>query len=346
MLDIATMDKVDRQGMYKIYDRWPQIARESYNSVRDPIDYKDIDHIVFAGMGGSGAIGDLFSSILSKTDVHVTLVKGYVLPKTVDSNTLVIPVSVSGNTAETLSVLESAINLDCKIISFSSGGKLEHFCKKNNLEYRNVKRTHSPRTSFASYVYSILGTLNSIVPIQKSDILESIASLDELSLKINSSNLSETNFSLMLANWISGIPMIYYPHGLQAAAIRFKNSLQENAKMHAMAEDVIESCHNGIVSWEVASNVVPILLRGENDFTKTKERWEILKQYFEQNHIHYKEINSISGNILAKLVCFIYFLDYATIYRAILSNVDPTPVASIDFIKSRLNSTDNFSDRF
>ena len=48
---------------------------------------------------------------------------------------------------------------------------------------------------------------------------------------------------------MKGIPVIYYPVGLQAAAIRFKNSLQENAKSHAISEDVIEACHNGIVSW-------------------------------------------------------------------------------------------------
>ena len=65
-------------------------------------------------MGGSGAIGDLFSAILSKTDIHVSLVKGYLLPKTVDKNTLVIVTSVSGNTDETLTVLESTKKINCK----------------------------------------------------------------------------------------------------------------------------------------------------------------------------------------------------------------------------------------
>ena len=33
---------------------------------------------------------------------------------------------------------------------------------------------------------------------------------------------------------------MYYPWGLQSAAIRFKNSLQENSKIHVITEDVIE----------------------------------------------------------------------------------------------------------
>jgi len=32
----------------------------------------------------------------------------------------------------------------------------------------------------------------------------------------------------------------------------------------------------------------------------------------------------------------IYLLDYATIYRAVMSGVDPTPVESIDFVKNRV----------
>ncbi len=336
LLDISIMDKVDKQGMYKIYDIWPQIAADSYNKKHNPVDYKNIDHIVFAGMGGSGAIGDLFSSILSKTNIHVSLVKGYILPKTVDANTLVITVSVSGNTVETLTVLDSASKLDCKLIAFSSGGKMERYCKKNHIEYRNIPKIHSPRVSFISYIYSILGTLNSIIPISKQDIAESIAELTKISKQISSSNLSKTNPSLNIAEWLSGIPLIYYPWGLQAAAVRFKNSLQENAKSHATIEDVIEASHNSIVSWENPSSVKPILLQGKDDYVKTKERWNILKDYFAQNNIDYKEIISVKGSILTKLVCLIYLLDYASIYYAVISGLDPSPVKSIDFVKERL----------
>lgn len=336
MFDISAMDKIDKNQMYKIYDKWPELAKDYYDKKLIQIDYKNIDHIVFAGMGGSGAIGDLFSSVLSKTDTHVTLVKGYVLPKTVDSKTLVVTVSVSGNTVETLTVLNSAKKLDCKLIAFASGGKMERFCKKYNINFQNIEMIHSPRTSFINYVYSILYTLNSIVPINKHDISESINKLTKISKQINSSNLTKNNPSLTLAKWLSGIPLIYYPWGLQAAAIRFKSCLQENAKSHAMMEDVIEASHNGIVSWERASNVKPILLQGRDDYAKTKERWAILKEYFNNNNIEYREVKSVNGSILTKLICLIYLLDYASIYYAILKQTDPTPVKSIDYIKKRL----------
>jgi len=332
-----TLKKFDKEGLYKVYDIWPQISKESYESDLKPVDFKDIDHIVFAGMGGSGAIGDLFSAILSKTGIHVNVVKGYLLPKTVDENTLVIAISISGNTRETLSILESAQKSNCKKIAFSSGGKIDSYSEKNGIEFRKIPELHSPRASFSGYVYSILKVLNSIIPVEKNDILESLEQLEKTSQKINSNNLTETNPSLELAEWISGIPLIYYPFGLQAAAIRFKNSMQENAKSHVMAEDVIEACHNGIVSWEKSSNVQPILLQGTDDYIKTKERWTILKEYFKQNNIDFREVFSVKGNILSKLINLIYFFDYASIFNAITKQIDPSPIKSIDFVKSKLD---------
>ena len=75
MLDKEILEKYDPMGMHKVYDKWPQIVKDAYELDLEPIDFKDIDHVVFSGMGGSGTIGDLFSSILSKTNIHTTVVK-------------------------------------------------------------------------------------------------------------------------------------------------------------------------------------------------------------------------------------------------------------------------------
>lgn len=338
MLDLPTLEKYDSQKMYRIYDKWPEIARKSFESNQDSIHFENINHIVFAGMGGSGAIGDVFSSILSKTKIHVNVVKGYVLPQTVDSNTLVITISVSGNTAETLSVLESAHKIKCKIIAFCSGGIIQEYCTKNNIQYRIIPQYHSPRASFTAYLYTILNVLQHTLQIKQEDIIESIIELEKLGKKINASNLTDENPAINMAKWICGIPIIYYPVGLQSASVRFKNSLSENAKLHAIIEDVIEASHNGIMSWRRKSIVHPILIEGQDDHIKTKERWKILKEFFEQNEIEYKEIISVKGSILSKIINLIYFLDYTTIYKAVLDKIDPTPVKSIDFVKKRLTT--------
>ena len=99
-------------------------------------------------------------------------------------------------------------------------------------------------------------------------------------------------------------------------------------------KDCYEACHNEIVSWERPGNVRPILIEGQDDHITTKEKWQILKEYFGTKKIDYKEVFSVSGNILTKLINLIYLLDYASIYLAVKERVDPSPVYSIDFVKS------------
>jgi len=337
-MDISTIERYDLQKMYKIYDNWPELARKQYEEEKVKVDFGKFSHVVFAGMGGSGAIGDIFAAILSKTDTHVEVIKGYLLPKTVNSNSLVVITSVSGNTDETVNILKSAAKINCKLIAFSSGGKIEEFCKKNAINYKKIPIIHSPRASFPLFLYGILNVLEPFLPIKKEDIITSINNLEKQKEKISSMNLNDKNPSISLAKWISSTPIIYYPWGLQASAIRFKNSLQENVKLHAITEDVIESCHNGIVAWDEPSNIQPILIQGDKDYFKTKERWNVLKEFFSLKEIKYYEVINNDENILSKLMNLIYFLDYTTIYKAVMLKRDPTPVEPINFIKRKLDT--------
>ena len=336
-MKISDIRRYDSKRMYEPYENWPEIAEENYfYKDLQKVQFKNIDHIVFAGVGGSGTIGDVISSILSKNDIHVNVVKGYLLPKTVDRNTLIVTTSVSGNSKEALTILQNSKKSRGKFIAFSSGGKMKKYSIKNKICHYEVPEIHSPRASFSCYLYSILNVLEDVIPVKKQDVKESISLLRKTKKEISLTNLTNSNRALSLAKWISGFPIIYYPWGLHSAAIRFKNSLQENAKIHVFAEDVIESSHNGIVAWEKRSKIKPILITGKDDYIKTKERWNIIKEFFNLNKIEYKEVNSPSGSILTKLVNLIYLLDYSSIYSAVLSKTDPTPVKPIEFIKSRI----------
>ena len=336
-MEISDIQKYDSKKMYEAYDRWPEISQENYFFKDLPkIQFKNIDHIVFAGVGGSGTIGDVISSILSKNDIHVNVVKGYLLPKTVDSNTLVITTSVSGNSKESLTILRNVKKSKGKFLAFSSGGEMKKYSIKNKIPYYEIPEIHSPRASFPCYLYSILNALEDVISVKKQDVKESISELKKTKKKISTDNLTNSNPALSLAKWVSDFPIIYYPWGLHSAAIRFKNSLQENAKTHVFAEDIIESSHNGIVAWEKRSKIKPILLMGKDDYVKTKERWQFVKEFFNLKKIQYKEVHSLNGSILTKLVNLIYLLDYSSIYLAVLSKTDPTPVKPIEFIKSRI----------
>ena len=335
-MDIHEIQKFDPQKMYLVYDKWPTLARDAYEKEFSKMKFEGIDHVVIAGMGGSGAIGDIIAAILSRENFHVSTVKGYLLPKTVDAKTLVIAISISGNTKETLSILDYKSKSEAKFVAISSGGNMEKKCKENSITHYNISMNHSPRASFGIFLYSILNIFGDALPIQKSEVVESLEKMEKLQMNINSNMLNEKNPSLNLAKKINSNPLIYYPDGLKAAAIRFKNSLQENTKIHTSIEDVIEASHNSISTWENNNNFKPILLQGVDDYLKTKERWKIVKEYFKSKNIEYEEVFSVDGNIISKLVCLIYLLDYTSIYLAVLSKIDPSPVDAIDFIKKRM----------
>ena len=335
-MNIEDIQKFDPQKMYQTYDDWSTYAKNALEKEFSKVQFKDVDHVVLAGMGGSGAIGDIISAILSRENIHVSNVKGYLLPKTVDKRTLVIATSISGNTKETLSILDYKSKSDAEFVAISSGGVMKEKCFNNSITHYDIPMIHSPRASFGVFLYSILNIFEDVLPIEKAEVSESIQKMNELEKKINSKNLSQENPALSLAKNINSSPLIYYPDGLKAAAIRFKNSLQENAKIHASIEDVIEASHNSISTWENENNLKPILLQGTDDFLKTKERWEIIKEYFSTKNIDFEEVYSVEGNIISKLVCLIYLLDYTSIYLAVLSKTDPSPVDAIDFVKKKL----------
>lgn len=326
--------KFDISGICKAYDRWPDIAEEVYEKDSyEILDFKNIKHVAFAGMGGSGSVGEIFSSILSESGIHTSVIKSHLLPKTINDETLVVITSNSGNTDESLSIIQEAKKKNIKIITYSSGGQIKEFCNNNQIKFQYVEKIHSPRTSLSSMLYTMLKTLGPQFDISKTEIRNSINQMKKTREQINSSQLNDNNPSIRLAEWISGIPVIYYPQGLKAAAIRFKNSLQENSKIHVIAEEVLEVCHNGIMSWEGTTDMKCILIRGADDHFKTKARLEIIKQYFKEKNIAFYEVNSVSGELLSKIINLVFQLDYCSIYHAIINQIDPSPLESIKFIR-------------
>ena len=183
-MDIRDIQEFDPQKMYQTYDNWSTYSEDAFKKEFSKMQLQDIDHVVLAGMGGSGAIGDIISAILSREDIHVSNVKGYLLPKTVDKRTLVITTSISGNTKETLSILDYKPKSDARFVAISSGGIMKEKCLKNSITHYDIPMIHSPRASFAAFLYSILNIFEDVLPIQKNEVFESLEKMKELQKKM------------------------------------------------------------------------------------------------------------------------------------------------------------------
>lgn len=318
----------ETQLMINTYDKWPEYSEDSYKN-SEPLDLAS-DKIIFCGMGGSGIAFDIISSLIP--DKEIIINKGYFLPKDT-SNSLIVVNSASGNSIETITALKSATKSKNKVIAFSSGGKIESFCSKNKITYVKYPLMSSPRASLPFSLYTLLGTLSESLGIKKTMITDSIKALQESRKKIHD---KKNNPVLNLAKFIKGYPICYYSSNLFPVALRFRQDFQENCKKFAAVEEVVESCHNSINSWENPAGLSPILLRGNSDHKLIKNRFEVWKEYFESRNIECKELCSSKGGMLSQFMSLIYEMSTSTIYYAIQDGTDPTLLEAIDFVKARV----------
>src|SRR3954452_19358882 len=79
--------------------------------------------VVIAGMGGSGVSGDVLAAVLGPgCPVPVVTVRDYVLPGWVGAMDLLIAVSCSGGTEETLELVDEGIRRGVRVLGVGSPG--------------------------------------------------------------------------------------------------------------------------------------------------------------------------------------------------------------------------------
>jgi len=93
------------------------------------------ENIIICGMGGSALPGDI---LVTLRPLDVFSYKSYQLPPQAGNESLIICISYSGNTEETLSSFKEAANRKLPLISITTGGKLAELSKKYDLALVNI----------------------------------------------------------------------------------------------------------------------------------------------------------------------------------------------------------------
>lgn len=344
MLSPSEVKKVDKSGLYKIYESWPELCKKAYETEVNVPDASNIEKIIYAGMGGSATPGDIFQDWLKDNiDIPFYVVKDYHLPKFAGNDTLVIAVSCSGNTEEILSVVRESLKARCKIATISSGGLLEKISLKYNIPYNKIVLTLLSRASFPQIFYVAIKIIASFGFIKglEDQIPKSIMVVKDISKHISIEEPIGKNLSKKIATqFYDSLPLIYGSNLNRAVAIRFKNVLNENAKMHAIVDVMPELCHNEIVAWEGIKNkpLKPIFLRYKGEPPEVKARFEIFKELIEDTGFNVFEVWSKGNGCLSKIISLLYMLDFSSLYMAVLRGFDPSPTVNIEKMKNRLKS--------
>ena len=208
--------------------------------------------VVVAGMGGSAIGGDLVLAAQLALPVPAAVVRGYELPAWVGPSTLVVAVSYSGNTEETLACVEAALARGCTPLCVASGGRLAALAAERGLPLVTVPPGLQPRAAVGYLAMPLLAALErlELVPSAEKDVEEAAAVVREMTALLAPTEDEGCNLAKDLARRLHGHVPLVYGAGLSApAARRWKTQLNENAKAMAFWAELPELDHNEIEAW-------------------------------------------------------------------------------------------------
>ncbi|GAB4374000.1 MAG: bifunctional phosphoglucose/phosphomannose isomerase [Calditrichia bacterium] len=304
-----------------------------------------INQVILLGMGGSAIAGDLLSAYLQwELPIPFIVNRNYSLPKYVDSRSLVLACSYSGNTEETLYALQETLERGATIIALTSNGKLKDLALKNQLPLIEIPGGLPPRQALGYMFFPLLYLLQhaGFIDPRDNEIKETIDVLNTLRENNEPRNTHRNNFCSHIARQLYGkIPIIYTASEmLQPVVTRWRNQLNENSKILAFSNVFPELNHNEIMGWEAPPNLLEpfsiLLLRDKDEYLRNTRRLEISRDLWRKKNIPIFEIFGEGTSRLARLFSQIYFGDWISYYMALLYEKDPIKIQSIDYLKKAL----------
>lgn len=306
---------------------------------------RPITSVILAGMGGSALAADMVKTLaLDSLNIPLEVIKDYDLPSYVNEGTLVVALSHSGNTEETLSCYDQAKEKGCVIASMSTGGQLLERAQSDGTTYAVVPSGAQPRMSTVYHLRVLLSILQhyEIIDGKLSD--EVASSADWLSDRIKEWAPGvpvEHNYAKQIAVHSAGKTGLFYGGRVTGAmAFKWKISWNESAKNVAFWGQYPEFSHNEFMGWTSHPAEKPfavIDLRSSFDRPRIIERMELTDRMLSGMRPKSKPIDLVGDNLVRQYLWGLALADMSSIYLAILNNVDPVPVALIEKFKKELS---------
>lgn len=346
-----TLDDIrrkDPKGMYQWILDFPKQVEDAVTigtKAAIKLSARGIQNIVLTGLGGSAIGGDLLRSYLAdELKIPLIVNRHYLLPAFVNSKSLVIVSSYSGNTEETISAHREAVRKKAKVLCISTNGTTEQLAKKHRHPVIKIPPGLSPRAALGYSFFPLLVVLAKLgfVKSKSKDIRETIGLLSARGKSFSNPG-GEDNPAYRLAQQFRGkLPIVYAPNEhLDAVNVRWRGQIAENAKQLCFGHVLPEMNHNELVGWKVLTPLMKemevIFLRDKGTHSRVAMREDITKQLIGQYAAHVTEIWSEGTSLLARMFSLIQFGDWVSLYLAILNDEDPAPVAVIDYLKEQLS---------
>jgi glucose/mannose-6-phosphate isomerase len=307
-----------------------------------PPEVTPADAALVCGMGGSAISGDIAAAVIS--DSLVVVNKGYTVPAWARaSRPLVIAVSYSGNTEETLSAVDGALELDLAVAVVAGGGVLGDLAHQRDLPYVQVPDGLQPRAALGYLTGGVLRVMEAagLAPAQTGSLEEAAGVVSEMwgeGLSGPAARLAAD-----LADGLADrIPVVYGARDLTApAALRWKTQINENGKRPAFWSTLPELDHNEIVGWTAMvettrDSLGVVLLRDAEEHPQVARRFVLTAELIAGNVPVVGEVWSQGNSRLARVASLALVGDIFSVFLAERDGIDPVPVDVIEDLKIRL----------
>ena len=339
--NLKGIHNIDIDSMYKELDGLPQNFTDEL-SCPVPAEYGKAKNILIGGMGGSGISGDIIETITANSlNLPLRIVKDFYIPSFVDSSTLAVIISYSGNTEETLALLDECIKRKSKIVALSNGGELKEKASKLSIPYIKINDSLMPRTAIGNLLNPLLHLFASLFPgcINTGDIKATRNALKKLREIYTLSSPCPENRAKTYAVSIKDkrIFVLGSEKHTRAAALRWKTQINENAKLNIFFNTFPELCHNEIIGIaddpEKNRGNVIFALRSKAESQSLRRSIDVALEIMRNSGSEIFEISNDEESVLSSIMSLCYLGDWISYYLSILRNVNPTPVTCINMYK-------------
>ncbi|MBK7818835.1 MAG: bifunctional phosphoglucose/phosphomannose isomerase [Sphingobacteriaceae bacterium] len=295
-----------------------------------------IQNIIVTGLGGSGIGGTILNELVNDScSVPIMINKDYFLPAFANANTLLIVSSYSGNTEETVQVMNEAISRKVQIVCVTSGGKVLELAKQHQFDFIEIPGGNPPRSCIG---YSLVQLIQILIAKGFAD-KKLMADLDKSIDLLTKEKENIKTEATQIAKKLNGQLAVIYSLGTcEGVSVRFRQQINENSKALCWHHVFPEMNHNELVGWTTENkNLTVVTFHTSFDYKRTQKRYEVCKPIFQK---FAKEVIDIKAKGDSKLEQFIYLIhigDWISCYIADIRGIDAVEVNVINHLKQELS---------
>jgi glucose/mannose-6-phosphate isomerase len=306
--------------------------------------HKSTRSVAVLGMGGSAVCADLVRNIFAdRITVPIVSVRDYELPAWVGRETLVVAISHSGATEETISALGVALERRCPVVVITTGGPIGDVAARVNLPRLVFPNETPPRASLGYTLSLMAGLLEraGMLELSDSDIEQAISASADVVRACGPETPTQTNLAKQLAwSLLDRLPIIEASGMLAAVARRWKTQLNENSHSAAVAEELPEAMHNAVVGYDqpetLRDHQYVVFLRSAADHPRNDYRATISAELLDAVHMSHQQVTFDGEGRFAQASAAITLGDYLGAYLGLLYGVDPSDTPVLTLVKARM----------